>query len=171
MTDPRFNSIHLEPVRRQDYRRAREALLQARGQHTLCAEAENRDSANFPVTVIQDAEAKDHAECLYWLQDQDDCIYPLKVGVNTVGRSEDNDVVLPDAYVSRRHCAILVHANNGCELHDTASKNGTFVNGARLSGPTHIKPGDEIRMCGKQFIFRSRNDKDLPNPDKMTLSA
>ena len=36
--DPRLNSLHLEAPRRQDYRRAREALLQARGCHTLCAE-------------------------------------------------------------------------------------------------------------------------------------
>ena len=36
-------------------------------------------------------------------------IYPLKVGINTVGRSPDNDVVVQDCYISRRHCAILVH--------------------------------------------------------------
>jgi len=39
----------------------------------------------------------------------------------------DNDVVLQDAYVSRRHCAILIHlTGERCELHDIASKNGTF---------------------------------------------
>jgi pSer/pThr/pTyr-binding forkhead associated (FHA) protein len=73
--------------------------------------------------------------------------------------------------VSRRHCAILVHLNDGCELHDTASKNGTFLNGDKLIGPTRLKPGDEIRMCGKQFTFRSRNDNPPAHPNNMTLSA
>lgn len=65
-------------------------------------------------------------------------------------------MVVNDSYVSRRHCAVLIHAGKGCELHDTASKNGTYLNGNKISGPTRLKPGDEIRMCGKQLVFRSR---------------
>jgi pSer/pThr/pTyr-binding forkhead associated (FHA) protein len=171
MGDPRLNSIHLEPSRRQLFRQAREVLLDARGQHTVCAEKSELESSPFPCTIIQDKNVQKSADLLYWLQDQEDCIYPLKVGVNTVGRSDDNDVVVQDSYVSRRHCAILVHVHNGCELHDTASKNGTFLNGDKLIGPTRLKPGDEIRMCGKQLTFRSRNDNPPAHPNTMTLSA
>src|SRR5262249_40253345 len=89
-----------------------------------------------------------------WLSDGE-CIYPLRVGVNTVGRSRDNDVVLDDVCVSRRHFAILVHSTETSEVHDTASKNGTYLNGNRLSEPTILKPGDEIRISNRQFIFRT----------------
>jgi pSer/pThr/pTyr-binding forkhead associated (FHA) protein len=89
-----------------------------------------------------------------------DYVYPLKVGLNTIGRMPDNDVVLEDAYVSRRHCAVLVHAGDQCELHDVASKNGTFLNGHKISGPTRLKSGDEIRMCNKLLVFVAR----VPEP-------
>jgi hypothetical protein len=157
--DPRLNSLHLEAPRRQDYRRAREALLQARGCHTLYAEKNpNPDETSPSNTIIQNVRGANPAELDCWLAD-DQFIYPLKVGLNTVGRAPENDVVVPDAFISRRHCAILVHANNGCELHDTASKNGTFLNGAKLAKPTLLKSGDEIRICERQFVFVTRHDK------------
>ena len=65
----------------------------------------------------------------------------FKVGLNTVGRMPDNDVVVQDAYVSRRHCAIVVHTGDRCEVHDIASKNGTYLNGHKISGPTRRPPG------------------------------
>ena len=72
-----------------------------------------------------------------------------------IGRSPEADVQVPAASVSRRHCAILVHISRGCELHDTASKNGTFLNGNRISGPTRLACGDEIKMCDHTIIFQS----------------
>src|SRR5262249_40426409 len=110
-----------------------------------------------PNTMVQHPEGGVPVGLKQWLMDQEG-IYPLKVGVNTIGRMPDNDVVLEGPYVSRRHCAILVHAANGCELYDIASKNGTYLNGRRLSGPTQLISGDEIRMCDRQLIFMSRTD-------------
>lgn len=171
MGDARLNSIHLEGTRRQLFRNARENLLQARGQETLFVETRDRDSEHFPATIIQNKDLQNPNLVDHWLSDQEECIYPLQVGLNTVGRSDDNDVVIPDAYVSRRHCAILVHAGSGCELHDIASKNGTFINGNRLSCPTALKEGDEIRMCGRNFIFHSRHGSEPDQPNARTLSA
>jgi hypothetical protein len=56
--------------------------------------------------------------------------------------------------------AILVHLRDGCELHDIASKNGTYLNGVRLSRPTRLRSGDEIRVCDQRFVFLSRQDAD-----------
>lgn len=159
MADPRLNSIHLPDMRRQAYRHAREVLLQARGYQTLCAVAECDLHSN---TIVVAPEARP-PDATYWLT-QHDRNYPLKLGINTVGRSEDNDVIVSDGCVSRRHCAILVHVSSGCELHDTASKNGTFLNGARICGPTRLRPGDEIRMCDQVLIFQARPDAPLGPP-------
>jgi pSer/pThr/pTyr-binding forkhead associated (FHA) protein len=155
MVDPRLNSIHLTDSRRVEYRRAREVLLDARGQRTLCLTDE--PPADLRSQTIIDAPADQPAPDTYWLADSKR-IYPLKIGVNTVGRSVDNDVVAEDGCVSRRHCAILVHASSGCELHDTASKNGTYVNGVRLAGPTRLRPGDEIQICEQKYVLRARSD-------------
>jgi pSer/pThr/pTyr-binding forkhead associated (FHA) protein len=157
MADPRLNSVHLDPPRRADYRRAREELLRARGVNTLAvAEDLGEHSAGNPHTVIQNASDEVPPGLNYWLADKD-YIYPLKVGINTVGRAPDNDVVVQDCYISRRHCAILVHAGDGCDLHDTASKNGTYVNGKKISGPTRLRSGDEIRICDQRLVFVARS--------------
>src|SRR5205823_10582063 len=135
---------------RELFRSARERLLRARGNQTCYFDAAGADGGSG--TSVLDHPEKQPPAIDYCLMDTEH-VYPLKVGVNTVGRSSENDVVVPDAFASRRHCAILVHTARGCELHDTASKNGTFLNGAKLSQPTRLKSGDHIRVCDRQFVF------------------
>ncbi len=62
----------------------------------------------------------------------------------TLGRSVDNELAYPDDHgLSRRH---LVIEKNGREwvVQDQNSKNGTLVNGIRISGPTSLEPGDRV---------------------------
>jgi pSer/pThr/pTyr-binding forkhead associated (FHA) protein len=153
MSDPRLCSVHLEAhPRRQDYRHAREQLLASCGQQTLAFEQEHL--AEIEAIKTQAAGGAKPAAARFWLVDQDG-VHDLKVGLNTIGRMPDNDVPVADGSISRRHCAIVVHATKGCELYDTASKNGTFVNGNRINGPTPLRPGDQIRLCDRQFTFLS----------------
>lgn len=160
MVDPRFNSVHLEPVRREEFRRARADLLAARGLQTVAAENGAGAAVADPNTLVQQAAGLQAPPGVkYWLVDKD-FIYPLKVGLNSIGRSPDNDVVLADPFVSRRHCAILVHSGGRCELHDVASKNGTWLNGRRIPGPTELATGDEIRLCDRQLVFVTKDGKD-----------
>ncbi len=164
MADPRLNSIHLDASRRDEFRRARELLMSGRGLQTQALEnyPSGERAASDPNTMVQNPKGGVPPGVKQWLMDQEG-IYPLKAGVNTIGRMPDNDVVLQGPYVSRRHCAILVHTSSGCELYDIASKNGTYLNGRRLSGPTRLVSGDEIRMCDRQLIFMSRAEvKDEP---------
>jgi len=164
MADPRLCSIHLEALpRRQDYRRARELLLGACGEQTLALDARHLAEA----AALSDRRfvgAPTPATPRYWLQDTG-AAYPLKVGLNTVGRMPDNDVAILDGSVSRRHCAIVVHASETCEVHDTASKNGTFVNGQRIAGATTLRPGDELRLCDRRLVFLA-DESDRPPPDR-----
>jgi hypothetical protein len=160
MSDPRLNSIHLVPDRREEYRRSREALLHACGDRTLAGERLPEGTPFEPPTLIPSSDREPAGVVRFWLQDRE-FIYPLKVGLNTIGRSQDNDIVLEDSFISRRHCAILVHTNDACELHDTASKNGTYLNGRQIPGPSRLSPGDEIRLCDKHLMFFS---KDSPSP-------
>jgi pSer/pThr/pTyr-binding forkhead associated (FHA) protein len=167
MADPRLNSIHLDPARREEFRHARELLLGARGNQTQAMEQQDPSlwSGEVNITAVQNLDKRSAPGVKFVLMDQE-YVYPLKIGLNTVGRMPDNDVVLHDPYVSRRHCAILVHAaGSACELHDVASKNGTFLNGRKINGPTPLQSGDEIRMCGKQLVFLTRDEApEKPEP-------
>jgi pSer/pThr/pTyr-binding forkhead associated (FHA) protein len=145
-------------------------LLGGRGLQTIALERQILSShEGGSHTMVEDAEGKSPPSSDHWLMEQG-AIYPLKTGVNTIGRLPDNDVVIQGPYVSRRHCAILVHAGDKCELYDIASKNGTFVNGAKLSGPAFLHSGDEIQMCDRRFIFMSRTAGRERAQDEGTLS-
>jgi len=155
MADPRLNSLHLDPSRRQDYRRARDQLLEARGSETICAERQRELDSGANNTLLRHSLTALPAAVECWLTDRE-FVYPLKVGLNTMGRSADNDVIVEDLYVSRRHCAVLMHHDTTCVLQDMASKNGTYVNGARVSGPKTLKPGDLNRICNRDYVFHNR---------------
>ena len=52
----------------------------------------------------------------------------------TLGRQSDNDLVLLDTRISRRH-ARIVRDRELYLLEDAGSRHGTFVNGARVTSP------------------------------------
>ena len=71
----------------------------------------------------------------------------------TVGRGEDNDVVIPHASVSRQH-ARLMKRNGAFELMDLNSTNGTFIEDRRLAGSQSLPNGSRVRFGDVQFILR-----------------
>jgi pSer/pThr/pTyr-binding forkhead associated (FHA) protein len=90
----------------------------------------------------------------YYLVDFESRSYfPIRTGINTVGRLGNNNIVLEDLCVSRRHCVLLAHARGGCEIHDTASLNGTFVNGRRVKKPVRLASGDWVQVCKRLLRF------------------
>lgn len=62
----------------------------------------------------------------------------------TLGRQADNDVVLPDNRISRRH-ARIIQSVQGYALEDTASRHGTLVNGERIEARP-LQDGDRINL-------------------------
>ena len=71
----------------------------------------------------------------------------------TVGRGEDNDVVIPHSSVSRAH-ARLMKRNGTYELMDLNSTNGTFIDNRRLAGSQTLGNGTRVRFGDVQFILR-----------------
>ena len=66
----------------------------------------------------------------------------LDLGVSHFGRADDNDVVLSDIGVSRRHARVVVR-QDGVFVEDLGSGNGTYFQGVRISSHT-VQHGDEI---------------------------
>jgi sigma-B regulation protein RsbU (phosphoserine phosphatase) len=63
----------------------------------------------------------------------------------TLGRQSDNDLVLLDTRISRRH-ARIVSDRELYLLEDAGSRHGTFLNGDRVSSPRPLKSGDLISL-------------------------
>jgi DNA-binding winged helix-turn-helix (wHTH) protein len=79
----------------------------------------------------------------------------LSDGENVVGRAEDLAARVDGPGVSRRHARIQVRAGRAT-IEDLASKNGTFVNGARVETPRVLRDGDTIGLGRSvSLVFRS----------------
>jgi DNA-binding winged helix-turn-helix (wHTH) protein len=76
----------------------------------------------------------------------------LRPGENILGREGDG-IVVKSSTVSRRHARLFVDAK-GARLEDLGSKNGTYVNDRRVSGPMPIVDGDQVRIGSLLFTFR-----------------
>ncbi len=63
-----------------------------------------------------------------------------------LGRGEQNDLTLDsDDFASARHARIEPR-RDGVWVEDVGSTNGTYVNGARITKPRVLRPGDVIRV-------------------------
>ena len=78
--------------------------------------------------------------------------FMLSEPLNTIGRAEDNYILLSDPSVSRNHAQI---ANLGItfKLVDLNSQNGTFVGGKRIEHEQILQSGDEIGFGNLRFVF------------------
>lgn len=70
---------------------------------------------------------------------------PLTATPLSLGRTAGNDVVLPDAAVSRTHCKVQLVAGR-LMVTDTGSTNGTFVEGRRIADPTAVEAGETLKV-------------------------
>jgi hypothetical protein len=94
--------------------------------------------------VFHDAGGKQH---VVDLRDEEPTI--------TVGRHDDSDVALSwDHDVSRRH-AELRRMPEGWTLVDEGSRNGSYVNGQRVSGQHPLREGDVLRFGDTVVLFRA----------------
>ena len=65
-----------------------------------------------------------------------------------------------DTAVSRPHLRITVDPD-GCHVADLASRNGTFLDGQRVTAPTLLADGSIINFGGHVGVFRLASVKDL----------
>jgi hypothetical protein len=73
---------------------------------------------------------------------------------NVLGRSTDAVVALPDRLASRSHAALRHDsANGGWTLHDLGSRNGTWLDGARVTTGS-LRNGSVIRLGTSELVFR-----------------
>lgn len=67
-----------------------------------------------------------------------------------IGRSEDADLTIPDATVSRRHCALQL-VPDGTLLTDLGSASGIYVNGTKVDEKLLV-PGDKFVVGANSLV-------------------
>lgn len=72
----------------------------------------------------------------------------------SLGRAVGNDVILVDDRVSRRHATIHAQGAREFWLVDLGSRNGTYLNGRRVSQPTRLRDADRIQIGPFLLTFR-----------------
>lgn len=92
--------------------------------------------------------------------------YPLVATTTRIGRSPNNDIILPGAKVSRNHAAIIDTGSNSVIV-DLRSINGVYVSGRRIHTATALAEGDRIQIAEHQLVFRSipRDSAELASRD------
>lgn len=71
----------------------------------------------------------------------------------TLGRASGCSVALEDGYASQLHARLFRHGD-GLQVEDLGSTNGTYVNGRRVTAPTPLTRGDQLRIGATVFEVR-----------------
>jgi pSer/pThr/pTyr-binding forkhead associated (FHA) protein len=85
---------------------------------------------------------------------QEDRVVRIHEGATRIGRAEDNEIVLSDVGVSRRHAQIYV-GRGEVTVEDLGSGNGTWCNGYKVESQV-VHDGDEIVIDPFTLVFRVR---------------
>jgi DNA-binding winged helix-turn-helix (wHTH) protein len=74
-----------------------------------------------------------------------DKTFALRPGAHVIGRDAASDIWIDSSVVSRHHARIVVQQAL-VTIEDLGSRNGTFVNGVRLTSIAQLADRDEIRL-------------------------
>jgi FHA domain len=86
----------------------------------------------------------------------------VPVGQFLIGRTPDCQLSLDDALVSRRH-ALLTVQGDGVFVEDLGSRNGVFLNNAKVLKRTRVMDGDVVRVGGQELILFGIGDAPIPS--------
>ncbi len=89
---------------------------------------------------------------------------PLRKDKFLIGRAKECALRAGSEAISRRHCAII-QRETGWTVRDLGSRNGTHVNGEKISTEVPLKPGDELRVGPLHFRIESRESASAAPPD------
>lgn len=130
---------------------ARKALGEAAGRSTLIRTVPRYGYA-FTGQAVIERDPEPAAARYLFVGDERDFVLPP--GEVLIGRGPECAVRLTSSGVSRVHARLRVR-EGGAVLDDRDSKNGTWVNGARIARPVELEEGDEIVVGTCRLVFRS----------------
>ena len=93
-------------------------------------------------------------------------VIPYTEGEIEIGRGMVRGVLLEDERLSRKHATVAHHAGLW-QVKDLGSTNGTFVDGARVSGQVETTSGRVLRLGGSVFLLSDNVRPVLENPTRV----
>jgi hypothetical protein len=90
----------------------------------------------------------------------------LTEGENIIGRDPDVNVWLDFATLSRRHARLVV-TSTGAVIEDLASKNGTSVDGVRITAAQPLRNGQQF-TCGRIEMTYRGSGAALPTATELS---
>ncbi len=97
-------------------------------------------------------------------------LYPFERFPFTIGRNPTCNVQLKTLAVSQVH-ATITEQGNAHILTDNGSKNGTFVNDKRISGPYRLRPDDVIRIDQVLLVYKGKGLMRLAATQTLEIDA
>jgi adenylate cyclase len=88
-----------------------------------------------------------------------------------IGRTGENDIVLLNEWVSRQHALVQRMENGDYYLFDLGSRNGTFLNGARVTVPVVLNNGDRISFGDFHISFHGPEKVEKPPEPALSPEA
>jgi len=88
----------------------------------------------------------------------------------SVGRVDENDIVLPNKKVSRQH-AMLTHEAGKVLVSDRGSTFGTLLNGRKLEDSAVLQDGDKLEIGGNTLVFLAEDPGSQAPPSARPSAA
>lgn len=95
---------------------------------------------------------------LRWWLTWNDKTLPLREGENLIGRHPASSVWVNATSVSRTHARIVI-SGGSVVIEDCGSRNGTLVEGKRITGRHTLVDGDTVVLGSETVIFRQWSDE------------
>lgn len=119
------------------WRARRLSAQKSQGEHTVLVSAQEPAASPFVLELVTQS-----------------MTFPLPYGKTRLGASRDNEIVVDDPTVSRKHACLEV-VGQECRVTDSGSTNGTFVNGERITRSYILKSGDQLYFGKTQAYLRT----------------
>lgn len=138
-------------------------------------------SADFRIVAQYSLVSNERTSVLPPLPDQEDGLLPVHAflivdgtqiftitePVVNIGRHENNQLVIPDAHVSRSHAQLRI-IRGRYVIFDLGSTGGTYINGRKITQST-LAPGDVISLGGIPVVFGMENFPDNEQTQELPL--
>ena len=106
---------------------------------------------------------------------RDERVHEIEVGATMIGRGRESDIRVANKSLSRQHARVEVDADGRATIRDVGSKNGTFVEGRRVSGVHELEDGQHFSCGDVVFAYtsleRSVSPPESPHPESVSASV
>ena len=105
-----------------------------------------------------EAGSREAGQYVRWWLCWNDKTFPLREGENIVGRHPSSSVWIDGTSVSRIHARIMANPG-GVTVEDRGSRNGTSIDGRKITGPHRLVDGSTVTFGSETTVFRQWSDE------------